>query len=348
MTKRMELNNTKNTLGMKPLGIKELIKMKSVNREYLLEPFLKQRQPIMIYSKTGLGKSWYSLSIALTIAGGGEFAGYKAPKPSKVAYFDGEMSLEDLQQRVILLVDKIGLDINVVDENFIFLPRSHQEIKESLPDLNSEDEAEYIIDFVEENDIELAVFDNYSTLVNSVDDENNASSFNNVMNLLQELSKCKCSSVLVHHANKSNGSNSYRGSSKMAVLMESIIKLDENPNAKFDEVSFKVIFEKFRQKNTTETVDRVLSLKENWEADEDMENQSNRIVEMVKSLNYSMDRDIYEKLGVSQSNFSKLKKKIIVKGLISQVEWNDCLNKAKALEDDNGFDEAIYVDESDY
>lgn len=325
----MSKNESKVT--MNSITIEELFAREDVEREYLLKPFFKERQPIMIYSRTGLGKSFFTLSIALAIAGGGGFAGYVAPKPRKVAYFDGEMSLEDLQSRIKSLIALMKLDRKIVNDNFNLIPRTHQDIKKSLPDLNSEEEAELIIDYVRKYNIDVAVFDNYSTLVNSVEDENSASGFNNTMNLLQELSKCGTASILVHHSGKNNSKSNYRGSSKMAVLMESIIKLDDNPNAKFDEVSFKVLFEKFRQKQTQETLDRVLTLREEWIAEEDTDSLEAKVVGMLESLNYAVDKEIYVQLGISQSSFSKLKKKILAKGLIHLSEWSNCLSKARDL-----------------
>ena len=326
-----------NEISMKHIGVKDLLALETVRREFILTPFLKQRQPIMLYSKTGLGKSWYSLSLALAVAGGGDFVGYKAPKPRKVLYLDGEMSLEDLQDRINSLIQKMKLDVNIVNKHFKLVARTFQDYKKYLPDLNNPEQNQMILEIVRENDIELVIFDNYSTLVTSVEDENSASSFNNVMNLLQELSKCKCASVLVHHANKGNASSSYRGSSKMAVLMESIIKLDENSNSNFDQVSFKVEFEKFRQQHTPETTTRILTLTgDGWISEEDTEGKIERVLQMLKSCEFGADKDIYEKLGMKQSAFSKLKKKIFAKGLVKYPEWCDYLKKGQDYQ--NGLD----------
>lgn len=337
---------TMEKVSMIEMNYKELMGMKNVNRVHLLEPFLKERQPIMVYSKTGLGKSWFTLTTALVVASGGEFAGFKAPTGRRVAYFDGEMSIEDLQQRIKSLVSKLNLNTKLIEKNFKLLARTYQPNKCSLPDLNNEEEAEMILDYVVENEIALVVLDNYSTLVNSVEDENSASSFNNVMNLLQELSKVNCASILVHHSGKNNAKSNYRGSSKMAVLMETIIKLDENINAKFDEVSFKVIFEKFRQKHTQETLERILTLKDRWEVEEDTESYESKVVAMIKSLKYSMDKEVYEALGISQSSFSKLKQKIIAKGFLTFPEWSLCLQKARDI--DNEFVVEELEEDSDY
>lgn len=326
--KKVSNNKTSDNISIDKISIKELLKLDTVKRDYLVYPFIKEKQPIMIYSKTGIGKSWYSLSIALCLASGKDFAGYTIEKAKKVAYFDGEMSLEDLQERIKLLCDALKLDINVVDDNFHLIPRTLQPIKKLLPDLNEVEEQELIIDYVVDNKIDLVIFDNYSTLVHSVEDENNATNFNNIMNLLQELSKCNCASILVHHANKGGH---YRGSSKMAILMESIIKLEENKSSSFDELSFIVIFEKFRQKNTPETGNRVFTFDsiDGWITEDDLDTRMEKTIEMLKRCDFTCDKEIYEKLGVKQSAFSKMKTKMIAKGLLTNKQWSDYLEKGK-------------------
>ena len=68
----------------------DLLELKLPPRDYLISPWLKQFESAMVWAPPGVGKTMFCLSLALAIAGGGEFLGWKAPKPRKVLFFDGE------------------------------------------------------------------------------------------------------------------------------------------------------------------------------------------------------------------------------------------------------------------
>jgi hypothetical protein len=69
-------------------------------REMVLAPFLPEQGLAMLYSKRGVGKTYLSLAIAITVASGGTFLRWKAPKPRKVLFVDGELPASTLQQRI--------------------------------------------------------------------------------------------------------------------------------------------------------------------------------------------------------------------------------------------------------
>jgi hypothetical protein len=65
-------------------------------REYLLEPLIREGESMMLWAAPGVGKTMAALSMALAVAGGGQFLAWNAPKPRRVLYLDGEMHLGDL------------------------------------------------------------------------------------------------------------------------------------------------------------------------------------------------------------------------------------------------------------
>jgi hypothetical protein len=67
------------------------------------------------------------------------------------------------------------------------------------------------------------ILDNFSTL-GEVEDENAASSFNDIQQFLLQLKVQGVATMLVHHANKTG--EDFRGSSKLAATFETIIKLE--------------------------------------------------------------------------------------------------------------------------
>src|SRR5215831_18940229 len=70
------------------------------DRSFVIEPILKDRQVAMIYAPTGVGKTWLTLSLAVTAASGrgAGFLGFQGVGDgTKVLLIDGEMDAEDLQ-----------------------------------------------------------------------------------------------------------------------------------------------------------------------------------------------------------------------------------------------------------
>ena len=47
--------------------------------------------------QAGVGKTFFALNLAHAIATGGEFLGWKADKPRKVLFLDGEIAASDMQ-----------------------------------------------------------------------------------------------------------------------------------------------------------------------------------------------------------------------------------------------------------
>src|SRR5215470_9289787 len=60
-------------------------------RESLLSPILLEQSLAMIHAWRGVGKTHVALGIAYAVASGGSFLGWKAERPRKVLYLDGEM-----------------------------------------------------------------------------------------------------------------------------------------------------------------------------------------------------------------------------------------------------------------
>ena len=69
---------------------------------FILDPILAPGTTALIYGDAGVGKSFLELGLALAAAGGGRFHGRTAPRPRRVLYLDGEMSVGALAGRLRL------------------------------------------------------------------------------------------------------------------------------------------------------------------------------------------------------------------------------------------------------
>ena len=87
------------------LALEDFVACDLPPRPVLLAPWLTKSTLAMIHAKTGVGKTWLSLSIAHAVATGGYLLKWPAPEPRKVVYLDGEMSGAMMQDRGRALLD---------------------------------------------------------------------------------------------------------------------------------------------------------------------------------------------------------------------------------------------------
>jgi KaiC/GvpD/RAD55 family RecA-like ATPase len=218
-------------------------------RQHLLYPWLREQESCMLYAATGVGKSLFALSVALTVAGGGEFLEWKPDKKTngkgwRVLYVDGEMHANDIQERVEMLLDAIpGIDKKAANTNLRLLPRQYQEPKAKFPSMTDQAGMNFYRERIRKGEVDLVVLDNFSTL-GEVADENAASSFNAIQEFLLHLKVQNVATILVHHAGKSGD---FRGSSKLAVTFDTIIQLEgQREKAAYNSAAFRVRWNKVR------------------------------------------------------------------------------------------------------
>ena len=91
-------------------------------RRVLVSNLLYDREAVMLYSPTGVGKTQFSLAISLITEGKGslELLDWKNEDPQPVCYVDGEMLEEDIQESIKLLIPTLGVDQDLLRENFLF------------------------------------------------------------------------------------------------------------------------------------------------------------------------------------------------------------------------------------
>lgn len=69
-------------------------------RTTILDPILTTRTLALLYGPRGLGKTFVALGIARAAAAGESFLGWRATRPHRVVYVDGEMAADEMQQRL--------------------------------------------------------------------------------------------------------------------------------------------------------------------------------------------------------------------------------------------------------
>jgi RecA-family ATPase len=179
-------------------------------------------------------KSLFALSAALAVAGGGKFLGWEPDAKAgggdwRVLYVDGEMHIGDIQERARLLLDAVpGISRTKVNANLQFLARQQQSPEAGFPEITDQQGQDRILQKVLAGGFDLLILDNFSTL-GRVKDENNASSFDDIQDFLLRLKTEHVATILVHHTGKAkaaDGSESFRGSSKLAATFEIMTHLE--------------------------------------------------------------------------------------------------------------------------
>ena len=335
------LKKTTQADDLQTMTLARLLDRKFPPREVLVSPWLRSGESVLLWAPTGVGKTMLVNTLALAVAGGGKVAGWKADKPRKVLLVDGEMHIEDLKDRMVLLGDAVeGIDMGAAQENLVILSRQDQGPDTRFPNLANPEGQDVIMETIRETGVELVILDNFSTLA-EVADENEAAAMNPILAFLMRLKQAGVACILVHHSGKSG--ESYRGSSKLATTFEVIIGLRRLDGHQVDHgAAFELVWTKYRGKPNVATRDAEMQLladaegRSKWVTKATTSSVMLAVVDAVQSGRYRTQKALAEALKLSPVEVTRHKAKAISSGLISGKEWNEYFKAAgEAAEDDD-------------
>jgi putative DNA primase/helicase len=204
-------------IRLSTISLSAFVRLELPKREHVLAPILPMRSLAMLYAGRGVGKTRVGMGLSYAVASGGEFLRWKAHKPRKVLYVDGEMPAELMQERALALMAASPYQ-PPSDDYFNLLAMDCQPLGTSLNLARPEHQAA-----VEGrlNGAELLVLDNLSTLVNG-GRENDAESWDTVQSWLLQLRRQGVAVLLVHHAGRGGEA---RGTSKREDVLDTVINL---------------------------------------------------------------------------------------------------------------------------
>ena len=234
-------------------------------REWLIQGLIRQRQLALVFAPSGVGKTWFVWSLACMIAGGGHgMHRYSNDKPRKVLIIDGEMDGEDAQERIRVGMQSVHANPEVMRENLTILSRQMQSLEAEFPNLDEVEWQRRIVDKMVNNGTEVVILDNLSTLL-QVEDENSSAALDRFTDFLLLLKRAGIGAIVVHHSNKAG--TSYRGSQKISVTFDAILKIERPAGASTSHTCIEVEFDKAR--SLRDTVPFRLSLKDSvWVSEE--------------------------------------------------------------------------------
>ena len=192
-------------------------------KEFLIDHWLPKAGLAMVWAARGVGKTWFSLELALCVAEGADFLSYHVQRAETVLFIDGEMPLIDAKERFNQLRATLPEKLHFLSSELLFA-------NDTPLNINDEADQQRILDAIEElsregNRPSLIVLDNLSSLTSGLD-ENDNSALDRVLKFLLRLRHAGISVLLVHHANKTGDQ---RGASRREDLLDTSIRLSVPP-----------------------------------------------------------------------------------------------------------------------
>lgn len=213
----------------------------------VVSPWLHSGESCLLWGGTGTGKSMLAQTVALAVSGGGRVLGWECPKPQRVLYIDGEQSVRDIRDRWRMLPSAIERhDSAAAARNLHLVARSAQAEAGGFLDITNEAHHAAISALVTKGDFGLVVFDNFSTLSDSLEDENNAAAVRPMQSLLAHLKGLNVAVILVHHAKKDG--MQFRGSTGILTTFERVLGLVRVEGGTAAKIEGTLKLEKFRGK----------------------------------------------------------------------------------------------------
>ncbi len=288
-------------------NIDEFLRLDFSEREFILSPIIPTQGIVMLYASRGVGKTFLALSMACAIAGGFDILRWKAIKPRKVLYVDGEMAAQSMQERLEGVMQGILADSTAVipSNNFKILNVTSQ--KDFSLDLAIREDQQALEKHLD--GIDLLVIDNLSTLTSVK--ENEADSWLDVQQWLIKLRQRNISTLLVHHAGKGGGQ---RGTSRKEDILDTVIALKKSSDYTPEKgAKFSVLLEKCRGFSGDKAKPFEASLLGNIEdgfiwSSESLEDLRTASILELGALKLSV-RDIAEEVGVSKSTVQRVLQK---------------------------------------
>lgn len=284
--------------------------MEITPRPFIIDGLLRQGETGMVFAKTGVGKTFLSLCLAMGATRPGPVVGpYVTAHPCGVLYIDGEMAACDMQQRInSMAVQADGSRFHLLSSELLATDN------QAIPALDDEWRPAILNWLKDHPDIGLVVLDNLSSLTPGVAEDKRLD-WDAINQWLIELRRNGLSVLLVHHAGKGGDQ---RGTSAREDQLNLTLKLTALEDRKT--TAFRVDFQKARGLSGEQKKPFVVELVENEHGEIDLLHKtvSDETTAQIAFLAVEglSQIEIRDKTGVSQSGVSRRLKKAEADGLL--------------------------------
>jgi hypothetical protein len=226
--------------------------------DFIMGHWLTTTSRVLLTAATGLGKTNFGLALGMRIAAGADFLHWRAHRPARVLYIDGEMSRRLLRQRVLDEAQRIGTS----PETFFAL--SHEDIPNFKP-LNTIEGQAWMNALIEKvGGVDLVIPDNIMSL--TVGDMKDPEPWQQTIPWALSLTKRQIGQIWIHHTGHDE-SRSY-GDKTREWQMDTVAHLDAVKRDDTD-VSFSMAFKKARERAPATRFDfqdvKIALVNDHWE-----------------------------------------------------------------------------------
>ena len=209
-------------------------------------PWLPTSSLSMIYAQRGVGKTYFSLTLAIALASGDKFMNWPVKKNGDVLYLDGEMSASVMEERTAELYHLANPDKNVTERLYLLSHEDFNRLSNEDLLLQTKEMQHALLKQLDANpNIRVLILDNLSSLLNVKEDK--ADDWREIV--LPFLLACRrrgLAVIIIHHEGKSGDQ---RGSSMREDQLNTSIRLIAHNDEESEEeggAEFKIVFKKKR------------------------------------------------------------------------------------------------------
>ncbi len=297
------------------LTVKEFKELDLPKRKNFLSPWLKENSISLVSGWRGVGKTFFALGVLDAITNGMAFGQWSCETPTNSLYVDGEMTSEDLDERIRIF----NLDSGREKQLHVYSVSYASRIGLPGASLISETWRNNIKTFMLENNIRFWVVDNIGSLAGGLD-ENVKKDWDVINQFLLELRFAGIATLLLHHTGKSG---EQRGTSAREDNIDISITLkaphDYTPE---DGARFNVQFTKSRvaTKHLPKIADAEFRLIEEngnhiWTFGNVKQERKKEIIRMLNTGEKQID--IAAELGIDRAYISRVRKSAIKDGYLT-------------------------------
>ena len=297
------------------LTTQDFKKLDLPKRANFLSPWLKENSISLISGWRGVGKTFFALGLLDAITSNSSFGQWECETPANSLYVDGEMTSEDLDERIRIF----NLDSGREKQLHVYSVSYASRIGLPAANLLNETWRNNLKTFMLENNIRFWVADNLGSLAGGID-ENSKKDFDVINQFFLELRFAGIATMLLHHVGKSGGQ---RGTSSREDNIDiSIILKQPHDYQPEDGARFNINFSKARvsTKHLPQIADTEFKLTEEnnhliWTYGDIKNERKKEIVRLLGEA--ERQADIASSLGVSSAYISKTKRNAINAGYLS-------------------------------
>jgi hypothetical protein len=197
-------------------------------RDWIFAGMLCTTSRWIIFGDTGVGKTLIALDIAGAAAAGSHFLSWLGSgKRIRVMYFDGEMPAETAKERLQIIGQRYGEDLDLWFYNRDVLKDGE------MPPLNSEEGEKWLLKEIEAVKPNLIIFDNIMSLLQG--SMSDPESWQPIILLMRKLSSERIAQIWVHHTGHDNtrGYGDKTREWQVDTVMRLIADADENVTLDF-------------------------------------------------------------------------------------------------------------------